>query len=301
MSQHDMNIDNGPGLAVRTDMNAAIQALASNNSGATEPLVTYAGQFWLDTTTAPNGTVRMRNLSNTGWTKLFDVKDPTTTPINPPSLLLTEQATPPATIADQLALYSKDVAGVTKLFMRGPSNGAEVEIGGSFLSWPAGMGIDWWGPAEPPGARFCYGQSLLVASFPALFAALQYAFGGSGANFNLPDCRGRVLAGKDDMGGTSANRLTGTIQNPDGDVLGAAGGAEGTTLASGHMPSHSHAPTFAGSTIFSNGGGGGYFINLASTGTGGAWSTTTAGGGAAHGNLQPTIICNKLITTGGVA
>lgn len=73
MSQHDMVIDNGPGLAVRTDIVAAVQALASNNSGPTEPTTPYAGMFWLDTTTAPNGTVRMRNLANDAWIKLFDV------------------------------------------------------------------------------------------------------------------------------------------------------------------------------------------------------------------------------------
>lgn len=43
----------------------------------------------------------------------------------------------------------------------------------------------------------------------------------------LPDYRGRVPAGKDDMGGTSANRLTSPI---NGDVMGASGGAE-TTVA----------------------------------------------------------------------
>lgn len=75
MSQHDMILDNGPGLAVRTDMNAAVQALASTNAGPTEPTTKYAGQFWLDTTTAPNGTVRMRNQANNAWIKLFDVVD----------------------------------------------------------------------------------------------------------------------------------------------------------------------------------------------------------------------------------
>jgi hypothetical protein len=67
MSQHDMVLDNGPGLAVRTDMNAALQALASISAGPVEPATTYPGQLWLDTTVAPNGRVRQRNLANTAW------------------------------------------------------------------------------------------------------------------------------------------------------------------------------------------------------------------------------------------
>jgi hypothetical protein len=67
MPQHDMVIDNGPGLAVRTDMNGAIQALASSSAGPIEPTVTYAGQLWLDTTVTPNGQLRQRNLANNAW------------------------------------------------------------------------------------------------------------------------------------------------------------------------------------------------------------------------------------------
>ena len=55
MPQHDMVIDNGPGAAVRTDMQAAVQALASMNAGPVEPTTKYAGMFWLDTSITPNG------------------------------------------------------------------------------------------------------------------------------------------------------------------------------------------------------------------------------------------------------
>jgi hypothetical protein len=61
-----MVLDNGPGLAVRTDMNAAIQALASMNSGPIEPVVKYPGQLWLDTSPTPPA-MRQRDLANTAW------------------------------------------------------------------------------------------------------------------------------------------------------------------------------------------------------------------------------------------
>lgn len=70
MSQHDMVIDDGPGLAVRTDMNAAIQALASTNAGAIEPTTMYAGMLWLDTSVSPNGLLRQRNQANSAWVDL---------------------------------------------------------------------------------------------------------------------------------------------------------------------------------------------------------------------------------------
>lgn len=67
MAQHDMIIDNGPGMAVRTDMNGAIAALVSCSLGPIEPVVMYAGQLWLDTSVPPNGVMRQRDLANAAW------------------------------------------------------------------------------------------------------------------------------------------------------------------------------------------------------------------------------------------
>lgn len=64
MSQHDMNVANGPGLTFRTAMNAALQALASQSSGATAPNPTFPCQIWADTGT---GRLRQRNSANTAW------------------------------------------------------------------------------------------------------------------------------------------------------------------------------------------------------------------------------------------
>lgn len=67
MSQHDMDVANQAGAAFRADMNAALQALASTNSGATEPAVPFAYQLWADTSA---GILKMRNGANTAWVKL---------------------------------------------------------------------------------------------------------------------------------------------------------------------------------------------------------------------------------------
>ena len=78
----------------------------------------------------------------------------------------------------------------------------------SSLLVPAGALMPFAGQDAPDGWLLCHGQSLDVATYQVLWDAIGYRYGGSGASFNLPDLRGRVPAGQDNMGGTSANRLT---------------------------------------------------------------------------------------------
>lgn len=67
MSQHDFNITNADansGVNFRAAVNAALQALASNNSGATEPATPFAYMWWADTTA---GLLKQRNAANNAW------------------------------------------------------------------------------------------------------------------------------------------------------------------------------------------------------------------------------------------
>lgn len=64
MSQHDMTVDNGSGLGVRTDINNALQALASLSSGASAPSPSFPCQIWADTGT---GRLKRRNAANSAW------------------------------------------------------------------------------------------------------------------------------------------------------------------------------------------------------------------------------------------
>ena len=52
MSQHDMVIANQSFPNTRSDLNSALQALASTNVGTSAPSTVYAGQIWIDSTTA---------------------------------------------------------------------------------------------------------------------------------------------------------------------------------------------------------------------------------------------------------
>jgi hypothetical protein len=67
MAQHDYVIANGTGSAVRSDLNNALAAIVSQNSGTSEPSPTFAFQLWADTTT---NTLKLRNSANSAWIEL---------------------------------------------------------------------------------------------------------------------------------------------------------------------------------------------------------------------------------------
>jgi len=185
---------------------------------------------------------------------------------------------------------------------------------------PPGIILDFGGTTAPNGFVLCDGASYTTTAQPGLFAAIGYTWGGSGVNFNVPDLRGRVTAGRDDMGGTAANRVTNGVSGITGTTLGAVGGdqnaqqhAHGVTDPThGHGisdPGHSHtAPLDAGGTpgaasvICAGAGNSGTFtvnaaasgvtVNAASSGI----SIQNSGTGASQ-NMPPTAIVNKIIKT----
>ncbi len=64
MATHDYVIANGTGAAVRSDLNNVLQAIATNNSNATDPSSTFAYQWYADT---GDGKLYVRNAANNAW------------------------------------------------------------------------------------------------------------------------------------------------------------------------------------------------------------------------------------------
>jgi len=70
MATHDYVIANGTGAAVRSDLNNALAAIVSNNSGSSEPGTTYAYQWWADTNA---NVLKIRNSANNAWITLREL------------------------------------------------------------------------------------------------------------------------------------------------------------------------------------------------------------------------------------
>ena len=89
---------------------------------------------------------------------------------------------------------------------------------------PVGSVTMFAGATAPTNWLICDGRSLSTAApYDKLFAAIQYAFGGSGANFNLPNLQGVFPLGA----GAS---------NP----LGSKAGSYSYTIGVNNLPPHAH-------------------------------------------------------------
>ncbi|MGR4927261.1 hypothetical protein ACIPUD_10690 [Bradyrhizobium sp. CAR08] len=73
-----------------------------------------------------------------------------------------------------------------------------------------------------------------------------YGSGGDSTTVGVLDCRGRTLAGRDDMNGSAANRLTPTYFGVSGGVLNSAGGAESKSLVTANLPPYTPSGSVTG-------------------------------------------------------
>jgi microcystin-dependent protein len=114
---------------------------------------------------------------------------------------------------------------------------------------PTGAVVAFAGSSAPTNWLLCYGQAVSRTTYAALFAVVSttYGVGDGTTTFNLPDLRGRTVAGVDNMGGSDAGRID--IANSSGTVVG----SQYVTLtgAQSGVPAHSHANTASFSGSFS--------------------------------------------------
>jgi microcystin-dependent protein len=106
---------------------------------------------------------------------------------------------------------------------------------------PTGAVMQYAGSVAPAGWHLCCGQAVSRTTYAALFAVLgaQYGLGtgGDATTFGVPDLRGRVVAGLDNVGGFGfAGRITAAGGNFDGTLLGGAGGNQSINIAQNQLP-----------------------------------------------------------------
>ena len=163
-------------------------------------------------------------------------------------------------------------------------------IQGEVHQVPTGVMYPYGGSTAPTNFLLCDGDAVSRSTYSALFTAIGTSFGvGDGSTtFNLPDMRGRVPLGLDNLGGTSANRVT----NSQADSIGGGNGSEGHVLTTAELASHTHSYVIANSRADTLTGGSGtadYWLNSTSAGTGGAGSNDS------HNNMQPYLSLNYII------
>lgn len=143
-------------------------------------------------------------------------------------------------------------------------------LGANPYNIPLGAGLEFWGTTAPNSSfAFPYGQAISRTTYATLFAltSTTYGTGDGSTTFNLPDCRGRVVAGKDDMGGSAAGRLVGS--GITGTTLGANGGVPDIIIGTTNLPPYT--PT---GTVTPNAGG----PNPTATAAGSGFAQTSGSG-----------------------
>jgi microcystin-dependent protein len=155
---------------------------------------------------------------------------------------------------------------------------------------PTGTIMAYAGATAPSGWLMCNGQGCDSSTYAALYNIIGTTYGGNTSTFLVPDLRGRVIAGLDNMGGVSdAGRLD--WQNVRGTVGTSSttvdSGEQKHTLTTPEIPSHSHTTqspvNFAGSGALQG-------TQAVAQGT-----TGNTGGGGSHNNMQPTMLLNYII------
>jgi microcystin-dependent protein len=163
-----------------------------------------------------------------------------------------------------------------------------------------GIVVPWGSASIPTGFLLCDGTSYDTTTYAALFAVIAYTYGGSGANFNVPDLRDRTVVGvsaansKTLAQGIGANTVT-----PTGNV---GGNAASTTLTTQQIAAHTHT---AGVAMAMSGfmcSGPNQFASSMNTGSagGGQGHTHTLSAtftGSANSVLQPGLVLNYIIKT----
>lgn len=217
-----------------------------------------------------------------------------------------------AIISDSSGFITVSPTTATEIgYVSGVTSSIQAQINSvSTGTIPSGAMLDFAGVAAPSGWLLCDGSSYTAASQPTLFSAIGYTWGGSGANFNVPNMTRRVGMGS---GGTG----TGTIGNAVGNI----GGEEAHTLTQAELsvglgtvaindPSHQHSRNKASGSNINVDNTGSTRVDvygsptatdgnsLTSSNTTGITATiTNSSGGNAHNNVQPSAIVLKIIKT----
>jgi len=177
-------------------------------------------------------------------------------------------------------VYSPTTWGTNNVITRDKLNKIEQGVVASSLIPPIGMISIWPGASTPDDWLDCNGQAVSRTAYADLFTVIgtQFGAGDGSTTFNVPNLKGRVIAGLD----------TGQAEF---DSIGKTGGAKAHQLSIDEMPSHSH-EIEEGNGLTTTPPRGGFASDV---GQGYMRGSEPTGGGKAHNNMPPYLVLRYLI------
>lgn len=158
-------------------------------------------------------------------------------------------------------------------------------------SLPAGIIFGYGGGSAPDQWLICNGAAISRSTYSALFAAIStsYGVGNGSTTFNLPDYRGKVMAGYDST-------------DADFDSIGKTFGSKTVSIAHTHTgPSHTHSGTTnqASAEVSAESGTSKrtdiYHVHTFTTGAAGTGNTGAMSANATPSIIQPGQVSNFII------
>jgi microcystin-dependent protein len=157
---------------------------------------------------------------------------------------LNENVTLTATSTELNILDGATLTTTELNYLDGTTSSIQTQIN---TNTPTGMISIHSGATAPTGWLLCDGTSYASASYTSLFSVVGYTFGGSGANFSVPNLKGKVVVGIDalqasfDVRGETGGAMT---HQHASDVSGSAGSHAHSTADHTHSTTdHSHNTT----------------------------------------------------------
>ena len=156
---------------------------------------------------------------------------------------------------------------------------------------PPGVIVPYGVTAAPTGFLLCNGQAVSRTTYSALFAVVSslYGDGDASSTFNVPDLRGRFLAGWDAGTEVLTSVTAGMIV---GSPIATVGGTQAVQLTEAQMPSHDHSYSRYANLTGGNEGSGSVWFQVSANA-----STGDTGGDGYHSNIPPAMILNFIIKT----
>jgi len=147
MSQHDFDIANQGAAAARSDINNALQALASTNSGSTAPTTTYANQLWYDT---GNNILKIRNEADSAWLSIAYIDQTDGAEILDDTKLVNTSGTQTGLLGGQATSTWQAGTGTTESLV----SPAQVKSAIDSLSAGIGVGQTWQSVTRTVGTSY---------------------------------------------------------------------------------------------------------------------------------------------------